>query len=193
MTMMAVVKFDDDRAWAVSSYGIYMDNLVSQEEVVIPINAIDGMTDEEIGQRVRKCIPFAVALKAKEDEYNRQYKARLQTPAPKPLKSKAGYIYLIHGEGTTWYKIGQSTDPHQRNKQLGTQGPFKHTMLQCIKTDDMDAVEDFLHRHFAHCRVEGEWFLLQEKDIKTFNKMTYMNNYSVYDVAEIFCSDGTNI
>lgn len=79
-----------------------------------------------------------------------------------------GYVYLIHGIGTSWYKIGVSLDTKVRLKQLGTQGPFKIELIHQLKVDDMVAVESYFHRLFNGKRAEGEWFTLSPDDIKLF-------------------------
>lgn len=83
-----------------------------------------------------------------------------------------GYVYLIHGIGTSWYKIGLSLNTKVRLKQLGTQGPFKNELIHQIKVDDMVAVESHFHRLFDGKRAEGEWFTLSPDDIKLFTGWT---------------------
>lgn len=96
-------------------------------------------------------------------------------PAPPPPKpSRAGYIYLLHGDGTPWYKIGQSEKPILRVSQLGTRAPFPIVMVTCAHVQDMDFNEKFWHMRFADKRAEGEWFLLTPDDIALF-----MENYNL--------------
>lgn len=82
-----------------------------------------------------------------------------------PREPAPGYVYLIHGVGTPWYKIGLTTNPQIRLKQLGTQGPFKLEILRSFSVDDMCSVEELLHAYFANKRANGEWFCLSPPDV----------------------------
>lgn len=86
----------------------------------------------------------------------------------KEYKPKTGYIYLMHAEGTEWYKIGQSVSPTARTKQLGTQGPFDVRLIDSFQVSDMDYTERWWHRHFAEKRANGEWFVLTDEDREIF-------------------------
>ena len=91
--------------------------------------------------------------------------------APKPVvvrQGRPGYIYLMHGVGTPWYKIGKSGDPHIRQNQIGVLAPFEIKLIYIHQVDDMDAAERAFHALFAEKRASGEWFVLTEADIKTF-------------------------
>ena len=87
----------------------------------------------------------------------------------KPVKPpKPGHIYLIYGEETSWYKIGQSKSPNIRLKQLGTQGPFRCRLVHSFGVTDMDGVESLLHERFSCKRAQGEWFNLDVSDLEWF-------------------------
>jgi hypothetical protein len=100
-------------------------------------------------------------MRAREAIQNRQEAKTVKPP-------KAGYIYLICGEETSWYKIGQSKSPKIRLKQLGTQGPFHCRLIHSFGVADMDGVESFLHEHFRSKRAQGEWFNLDAGDVEWF-------------------------
>lgn len=85
-----------------------------------------------------------------------------------PKKNRPGYIYLIKGDNTDWYKIGQSKRPDIRINQLGTQGPFKSTLIHMHKVPDMDSIEQEWHKMFSGKREHGEWFTLSQEDVETF-------------------------
>lgn len=112
------------------------------------------------------------------DEYNqgirhaRAEKLALEFQAQESLDPRdeptPGFIYLIHGEGTAWYKIGLSIHPNLRVKQLGTRSPFPLVIVDCFDVDDMESVEAWWHETFAHKRKYGEWFELDEPDIDLF-------------------------
>jgi hypothetical protein len=98
-----------------------------------------------------------------------------QRPAPSQTKNveRPGYIYLIHGEGTPWYKIGLSKSPEVRRAQLGTKGPFHYNLLHSFAVDDMDTAERIMHSHFANKAAEGEWFRLDANDIALIQRLSY--------------------
>lgn len=64
MSMTKTVAFGDGREWAVGSM---VDNYA---DIIIPATAIDNLTDQEIGRRVRLLIPVAIDLLAQELESN---------------------------------------------------------------------------------------------------------------------------
>lgn len=112
--------------------------------------------------------------------------ARQVAPSPEPAKSSArgGYIYLIHGVGTTWYKIGHSIQPEVRTAQLGTQGPFKHDLLHCFEVDDVLAAEKLLHALFANVAAEGEWFCLTADDVYWFCELEECTTLALRELVE---------
>ncbi|KAL8726550.1 MAG: hypothetical protein Q9181_006004 [Wetmoreana brouardii] len=73
-----------------------------------------------------------------------------------------GYVYLIHMENTTYYKIGMSLDPEIRLRTLQTGNPHPLHLLSMQAVEDMRNAETSLHRQFASQRVPSsnarEWF-----------------------------------
>ena len=73
-----------------------------------------------------------------------------------------GFIYLIHMEGTTFYKIGMSLDPDIRVRTLQTGNPLPLYLLKLQAVQDMRSAELALHRLFESQRVPNinvkEWF-----------------------------------
>lgn len=73
-----------------------------------------------------------------------------------------GFVYLIQEEGTAFYKIGMSLEPHLRLQTLQTGNP--HTLLLRSKhlVDDMRKMETTLHQRFGAQRLQNntarEWF-----------------------------------
>ncbi|KAL9098918.1 MAG: hypothetical protein Q9163_005505 [Psora crenata] len=76
--------------------------------------------------------------------------------------SSQGYVYLIHMEGTMFYKIGMSLDPHIRLRTLQTGNPHTLLILNTKAVQDMRAAETSLHQQFEAQRVPNpiarEWF-----------------------------------
>ena len=73
-----------------------------------------------------------------------------------------GYIYLIHMEGTTFYKIGMSLDPQIRLQTLQTGNPYPLKIRKTQAVQDMRSAESNLHRQFEAQQVPNlnarEWF-----------------------------------
>lgn len=73
-----------------------------------------------------------------------------------------GYIYMIHMEGTTFYKLGMSLDPQTRLRTLQTGNPYPLQILNTQAVPDMRSAETRLHQHFEAQRVPNliarEWF-----------------------------------
>lgn len=90
------------------------------------------------------------------------------TPS-KPQAHKPGYIYLLHGEGTNWYKIGISAQLTRRVKVIGSKSPFPIVRVAAYDVEDMKDAEAWWHETFAHKRTHGEWFALDEYDILLFD------------------------
>lgn len=84
-----------------------------------------------------------------------------------------GYIYLIrlHQSDNIYecpYKIGKSITPDIRHKQLGILMPYETSLIHKIKTDDMESTEWLMHTSYEECRMNGEWFRMDEEGLITF-------------------------
>ena len=73
-----------------------------------------------------------------------------------------GSVYLIHMQGTTFYKIGMSLDPQIRLRTLQTGNPHQLSIRSTQVVQDMRSAEIGLHRQFEALRVPNlnarEWF-----------------------------------
>lgn len=76
--------------------------------------------------------------------------------------SSQGYVYLIHMDGTSFYKIGMSLDPQLRLRTLQTGNPRALLLRNAQAVLDMRSAEHSLHRRFEADRVPNpiarEWF-----------------------------------
>ncbi len=70
--------------------------------------------------------------------------------------------YLMHDANTGYTKIGKSINPRQRERTLQSEKPT----ITLFKICDMD-IESNLHTKYAHKRIRGEWFDLDESEIET--------------------------
>jgi len=150
-------------------YKVYAGNSMGGygPEITLPVETIQRLSGDEILSVIEQLIPHAIQLHREEMEYESRL-SPLSPQKPKTPRESPGYIYLVRGVGTPWYKIGKSKNPEVRSKQLGTQGPFKHELIHTIRVSDMKLHEEYWHNHFATKRVEGEWFTLSDGDVKEF-------------------------
>lgn len=83
------------------------------------------------------------------------------TPTP-------GYIYLIRGEDTPWFKIGTTSKLNKRIGHIGSKAPFEVTLIQAFYVSEPGREEAFWHTRFASKHVRGEWFALLDSDVREF-------------------------
>jgi tRNA(Met) C34 N-acetyltransferase TmcA len=102
------------------------------------------------------------------------------------MEEKSGYLYMMEEDGRRLVKIGISTSPPQREKQLNsTKMPIKVRLIKQIKTPYFKQAEKNFHRMLHNQRVEGEWFELSLQDICSFMLLTSAD-------IERFCTKHTN-
>jgi hypothetical protein len=70
-------------------------------------------------------------------------------------------------------KIGKSRTPVTRAKTIGTKLPFKVNKIKAYPVENMTKTELFLHGEYRDYRLNGEWFNLNEKQLKEID--TYLN------------------
>jgi len=81
---------------------------------------------------------------------------------------KRGYVYVAEDKSKpSHYKIGKTTDPEQRERQLQGAGLGKRIkIVERVQVDDMDAVEHAFHEILKPHQVEGEWFNITLNQVK---------------------------
>ncbi len=86
--------------------------------------------------------------------------------------TKESYVYLDkHGSE---YKIGHSTDPKKRLKELQVQDPYPIKEIHRIRTDDPSGIETYWHNRFKDRMLEDELFKLTPSDVRIFKKRRSM-------------------
>lgn len=81
---------------------------------------------------------------------------------------KVGEVYLY--KVGRYYKIGKTKDTVRRGAEIRLQLPEKPLLVHLIKTDDPSGVELYWHRRFGAKRVNGEWFGLDQSDVRAFKR-----------------------
>lgn len=78
-------------------------------------------------------------------------------------------IYLARQEDSDLYKIGiTKKTPEKRLKELQTGNAAPLLLIEQFQTKHNFKMETALHAEFASKRMEGEWFVLSEDDVKKF-------------------------
>ena len=80
--------------------------------------------------------------------------------------SKPGFIYVAVEEGLPGFcKVGQTKDPVAREKSLGGSGTAKIRIVESVRVEDMDAVEDAFHKILPERNRLGEWFNIETERV----------------------------
>jgi hypothetical protein len=74
-----------------------------------------------------------------------------------------GYVYLIKMD--SHYKIGISKNPKRRLKAFSTM-PQQLEVILTAKVNDYARIEEELHEKYKEKRVRGEWFELDDLEVK---------------------------
>lgn len=109
-------------------------------------------------------------------------KKKPTTKGNKTNKSNYGTVYFIHAQGTRRYKIGLTTrEFSERLKELNsTQSPYPLVPIKTILVKDVKSVEAQLHKQFGEYRKHGEWFELNDNQVKqvSHTMMQISNGYN---------------
>ena len=82
-----------------------------------------------------------------------------------------GYVYLICDPGQDTYKIGVTRDLTQKRlKYLQTGNSSQLHIIHSVYVEFPFRVETMLHNKFKNKKAYGEWFYLDQDDIKNFKK-----------------------
>ena len=82
-----------------------------------------------------------------------------------------GYVYLICDPGQDTYKIGVTRDLAQKRlKRLQTGNASELHIIHSVYATYPFRLETILHNKFKHKRATGEWFYLNQDDIKNFEQ-----------------------
>jgi len=93
-----------------------------------------------------------------------------------------GYVYIIHGVETNYYKIGKTKVPDQRILQISPKTPFPIRYVMIYPTYFMSEAEKYLHKRFQEQRTHGEWFELTLNDIALI-----LHNMAFKTIRYVYC------
>ena len=78
------------------------------------------------------------------------------------IDDNSGWIYLIHIEATTYYKIGFAKSIKNRLNQMQTGCPHKMKVVAKVHHSNARSYESLIHRLVRDRNVRGEWFDLDD-------------------------------
>jgi Meiotically up-regulated gene 113 len=79
---------------------------------------------------------------------------------------QAGYVYILHGVGTNFIKVGKSTNLLRRLHDLQQGVPFPLQLISVQLVYDSDEGEKTLKARYADYQTRGEWFALPDHLLK---------------------------
>lgn len=89
-------------------------------------------------------------------------------------KWRSVFVYLMRNERNGFIKIGCSKSPAYREKTLQSEEPEVSLLFAYLGEPDL---ERGLHKLFASKRIRGEWFALSEEDIRTVDKILWVETH----------------
>jgi hypothetical protein len=99
-----------------------------------------------------------------------------------------GCVYFFKHIGLSPTKIGYSLSPSpiDRFEQFKTYAPYGAELVGFIQSDDAKSLETELHQKFAHARMKGEWFELDEvtiqKTIKFYSNIEQVEARNAFEI-----------
>ncbi len=97
-------------------------------------------------------------------DYQREYMRRRRDKNPSNCleireNRIMGYIYVIHCEGSTYYKIGITrSNVEGRLQALQTGCPHNLTIAMMFRTANPEQDEHRIHELLKDCSIRGEWY-----------------------------------
>ena len=125
---------------------------------------------EEYAKHGEEITKFNSAHKNEIEEYYKEYQMPIkrQNYVMKEAKTVEGNVYIVRMD--KYYKIGKTLDMTCRMGEY-TLLPIEPEIVFCKRVDDYTKSEKTLHEQYANKRVRGEWFKLDEEDIKLADKL----------------------
>lgn len=99
------------------------------------------------------------------------------------LRGKSLQCVYVMSVAEKFYKIGISSDASRRLSTLQGANPLKVTLVATYTCSDACLMEQSLHQKYAHKRMHGEWFELDDADLKEIE--VYVNESENKDKTKI--------
>ena len=124
---------------------------------------IKAMLDESLLNNKNN---FKQSIEEETEEFNNKYLYGNKPSTEKVKRERKviqGYVYIIKIDNH--FKIGKAKDMKGRMGEY-TKLPIEPKIVFLKKVNDHTLAEETLHRYFADKRGRGEWFNLDDEDIK---------------------------
>lgn len=98
------------------------------------------------------------------------------------------YIYVIQQKDTNNYKIGVSSNPDKRLRELQVANAMELILFKTVKVSDkINAfkIEAILHCYFKRLNQQGEWFLLQENELNEIEPLAQKADQNLIYLKEM--------
>src|SRR5690606_26032137 len=92
-----------------------------------------------------------------------------------------GFIYILKLNGFDIYKIGVSSNPERRIKDIDGANPFGVDVLFTEYFKNVYEMEECVHDSFCKNSMRREWFKIQPEDVTTLiNQLKDFSKEGVY-------------
>lgn len=109
---------------------------------------------------------------------------------------ETGYVYLLKSP-TAFWKIGKTKNPVDRRKTFSVKLPFEVHYAHLIYCHDMNKLEKEMHIIFKKKWVDGEWFSLNEDDVRWIKQFSTQIDFDKEmqnsDYAEKYILKGSDV
>jgi len=181
-TIRLMLRPDATGQRAAGAYGWFIDHYREIAEIEEISEPSDGGNDRNELNDLARVIAStkSPAIRLRGRQVLQWVRTKLEHPiACKPDKKvarKSGFVYII--EGQSLYKIGRAKNVRGRMNTFTLKLPFPTRLVGTIKSDDYVTLERQLHTQFAARRMNGEWFVLTDSDLKEIENMPDFVGYS---------------
>lgn len=93
-------------------------------------------------------------------------------------------VYLFSVKGLKMYKIGISNNPLERLKGLQTSCFYQLMPVFCARVQNAEKLEAVLHDRFRSKNTVGEWFELEDEEVKDAIRLMRLSNADLLDILE---------
>lgn len=133
--------------------------------VVLDIQEIKVIDEDFVYDRYVDDIEEKLAWNMK---FLRAAEGALSSKSKKRDSKSTCYLYLIHKEGTNHVKIGISSSPKRRLREVQNQVPANLAIIKTYKMERGQAktLEHTLHKTLSDFNVINEWFDLSEERLQ---------------------------
>ena len=146
------------------------ESTVSNLKRSIPQSTLNAAKINQLEVTAENIIALLTSVKSNAIERGRRSKIRSEKQLVTKDRSYAWhsspYVYIVHCEGSQYYKIGRSKiKPEFRLSQLQTGNPKRLRFIELIETDNAANIESYIHHKWQMRRGMGEWFMLSVDDV----------------------------